>query len=344
MVGPETRRAVSSATCSGIHDSVHSPHGERSLAHGAMTLPLTVLIATYNRARVLERALDALGRQTTCDFGVVVVDDGSTDGTWEWLQARAAQGGSPRLRVTRQEHRGQGPARNLGLHQIDGGLLAFLGDDILVRPDWVAEHLAAHESAVTPCAVVGFTDWCRGELRVTPAMEMVNREGHQFGYGHMTPGAEVPFTCFYTSNLSLPRAVLGSSPFDESFTAYGWEDVELGYRLSRKGLRLLYYPAAAAEHLHPMDLTTLFERQRTVGRGVHTLLRLHPELTGSPHLSPSAPPGWFPLGKPVMPILLPLLTALDRLRIPLSVQVLHRVLICGYYLGQEEGRAEVAER
>jgi len=306
-----------------------------------MTVPLTVLIATHNRGAILERTLDALARQTTPDVRVVVVDDGSTDGTWEWLQARAATGGTPQLRVARQEHRGQGPARNLGLREVDGGLVAFLGDDILVRPQWAAEHLAAHDASPGPRGVVGFTDWCRGELRVTPAMEMVNREGHQFGYGHMTAGAEVPFTCFYTSNLSLPRALLGSSPFDESFTAYGWEDVELGYRLSREGLRLVYHPAAASEHLHTMDLTTLFERQRAVGRGVHTLLRLHPELAGSPHLSPPSPPGWFPLGRRVTPLLLPLLTALDRRGVPLTTRVLHRVLMCGYYLGQEEGAPSV---
>jgi glycosyltransferase involved in cell wall biosynthesis len=303
-----------------------------------MSLPLTVLIATHNRLAILERTLAALGRQTTLDFSVVVVDDGSTDGTWEWLLARAAQGGPPRLRAARQDHRGQGCARNLGLHEVDGGLVGFLGDDILVRPAWVAEHLAAHTDATEPCGVVGFTDWCRSEVRVTPALEMANREGHQFGYGHMTAGAEVPFTCFYTSNLTVPRAALGDNPFDGSFAAYGWEDVELGYRLYRQGLRLYYHPAAAAEHLHPMDLASLFERQRTVGRGVHSLLRLHPELAGSPHLSPARPPGWFPVGRRLVPMLLPVLTAVDNLGIPLTVRVLHRVLMVGFHLGQEEAR------
>ncbi len=303
-----------------------------------MPAPLSVVVATYNRRRILERTLDALADQTRRDFRIVVVDDGSSDGTGEWLEARAARSDEPRLSVVRQDNRGQGQARNRGLRLVDGGLVLFLGDDILAREDFVAEHLAAHEGADEARAVVGFTDWRRGEMRVTPLLEMVASEGHQFGYGHMTPEEEVPFTCFYTSNVSLPRQALGENPFEAAFEAYGWEDVELGYRLHRDGLKLFYHPAAAAEHLHPMNLKTIFDRQRTVGRGVHELLRLHPDLAGSPLLSPLEPPRWFPLGKHMIPPLVPLLSAVDAGRVPLSKKLLHRVLMCAYYLGQEEAK------
>ncbi len=297
---------------------------------------LSFVIATYSRRRILERTLDALDAQTCHDFQIVVVDDGSTDGTWDWLQDRAARSEEPKLRAIRQGNRGQGQARNNGLRLVDDGLVLFLGDDILAREDFVAEHLAAHDGATEPRAVVGFTDWRRSEMRITPLLEMVNREGHQFGYGHMAPGEEVPFTCFYTSNISLPRQVLGEDPFDPAFEAYGWEDVELGYRLQARGLKLFYHPAAVAEHLHPMTLKSIFERQRTVGRGIHKLLRLHPDLAGSPLLSPLEPPRWFPLGKHLIPPLVPFLSAVDAARVPLSKGLLHRVLMCAYYLGQEE--------
>ena len=300
-----------------------------------MAPTLTVVLATYNRRRILERTLDALDRQNHDDFQIVVVDDGSTDDTWPWLEARAAASTRPLLRALRQENQGQGQARNLALRHVESDLVLFIGDDILARPEFVAEHLAAHQQASEPRAVVGFTDWRRSEMNVTPALEMVNTEGHQFGYGHMTPEEEVPFTCFYTSNLSLPRQALRAEPFDLAFTHYGWEDVELGYRLSREGLRIFYHPAAAAEHLHPMDLASLFARQRLVGRGIHTLLRLHPDLADSPHLAPSEAPRWFPLGRVVIPPLVPWLSAADRRGWNLSIRLLHRVLICGYYLGRE---------
>ena len=179
-------------------------------------------------------------------------------------------------------------------------------------------------------------------MKVTPALEMVNVEGHQFGFAHMQPEREVPFTCFYTSNISLPRELLGDAPFDPEFAAYGWEDIELGYRLSGAGLKLVYHPAAAAEHLHPMTLADLFARQQLVGRGIRTLWELHPELASSPFLSPHEPPRWFGAGRRLIPSLVPLLSALDGAGVPLGKRVLHRVLICGYYLGQLEQLSETA--
>ncbi len=310
-----------------------------------MSSPLAVVVATYNRRPILERTLDALAGQTQRDFRTVVVDDGSSDDTWQFLQARTAGGNGPELTIDRQENRGQGQARNRALRRVGQGLVLFLGDDVIPHPSFVAEHRAGHgRGAGTsgPRAVVGFTDWCRAEVRVTPLLEMINTQGHQFGYAHMKPREEVPFTCFYTSNVSLPREVLGDDPFDPSFAAYGWEDVELGYRLSRRGLKLIYHPQATAEHLHPMDLETVFERQRTVGRGIHTLLRLHPELAGNPLLAPLAPPRWFALGKRLIPPLLPLLGAVDRRRVDLSTRLLHRVLQVAYYLGQEEAAPRAA--
>ena len=256
---------------------------------------LAVVIPTHNRRAILERTLDALDAQSQLDFRIVVVDDGSTDGTFEWLERRAERASGPRLVARRQENRGQGQARNRALREVDEELVLFLGDDIIPLPDFVAEHLVAHarpEARRAPTAVVGFTDWRRSEMKVTPALEMANVEGHQFGFAHMTAGEEVPFTCFYTSNLSLPRRLLGDEPFDAAFAAYGWEDIELGYRLSRGGLRLVYHPPAAAEHLHPMTLGDLFARQRLVGRGLRTLWKLHPELPATPLLSPGEPPRW----------------------------------------------------
>lgn len=214
--------------------------------------------------------------------------------------------------------------------------MIFIGDDVIPRPDFVEAHHAAHARRRRECAVVGFTDWCRSRMRVTPALEMAGREGHQFGYAHMRPGEEVPFTCFYTSNVSLPREVLDEEPFSATFTAYGWEDVELGYRLAEEGLAIFYEPTAAAEHLHPMTLTDLYRRQRNVGRSVGALFALHPELRTSPHLAPSQPPRWYGVARWAVEALLPAIDLLDRTGVGLPRGVLHRVLLTGFYAGMEE--------
>lgn len=157
---------------------------------------IAVVIPTYNRRAILERTLNALADQTRRDFHIVVVDDGSTDDTWEWLQARAK---------------------------------------------------TEKSAATSPSAVT-----------------------------------------------------------------------------------------AAAEHLHPMTLSDLFARQRLVGRNLRSLLSLHPELAGTPLLSPCEPPRWFAVGKRLIPPLVPLLSAADGAGLALGKRILNRVLMCAYYLGQEE--------
>ena len=105
---------------------------------------LAVVIPTYNRRAILERTLEALADQSQRDFRIVVVDDGSTDGTFAWLESRARTARQPQLSIVRQENRGQGQARNLGVRQVGEDLVLFLGDDVIPRREFVAEHLAAH--------------------------------------------------------------------------------------------------------------------------------------------------------------------------------------------------------
>lgn len=89
----------------------------------------SVIIPTYNRAAYLPQTLDSAWRQSFTDFEVVVVDDGSTDGTLEYLESLGN-----RLRFLRQANKGPGAARNLGAAQAQGTYLAFLDSDDLWFP------------------------------------------------------------------------------------------------------------------------------------------------------------------------------------------------------------------
>ena len=145
------------------------------------TLPkFSVVTCCYNQGRYLKDCIESVLNQQYPNFEHIVVDDGSTDDTWEWLEQRAAAAARPQLVVRRQENRGQGQARNRGVREVEEELVLFLGDDIIPRPDFVAEHRAAHArrrarpSSARPAAIVGFTDWRRSEMRVTPALAMAN--------------------------------------------------------------------------------------------------------------------------------------------------------------------------
>ncbi|MGE5236645.1 MAG: glycosyltransferase family 2 protein [Acidobacteriota bacterium] len=302
---------------------------------------VTVIIPTFNRWETLNRTLEALATQSYRALQLIVVDDGSTDGTWDRLQAWADSNRN-RLEVVtlRQANARQGQARNLGLAHARGDLVVFLGDDTIPAPRCIEEHVARHRELPPPCAVIGFTDWDREKMKVSPFLEFINREGAQFAFGLLQDGGDAPYTCFYTSNISIPRDALGDRPFDPAFTSYGWEDVELGYRLGRRGLRIVYHQAALARHFHPTAMAPFLARQRQVGRSVDALLALHPELAGDEFMPPQRPRTALLLAAPVMLALLPAWRAMDALGIALPGRIYRALLLAAYFRGRRDALRE----
>lgn len=298
---------------------------------------VSVVIPTFNRWPILEETLAALTRQTCPPDEVVVVDDGSTDGTFDRLQAWAEAHRELPTLVLRQANSGPGRARNLGVAHAAGDLVVFIGDDTIPEPDFLAEHVRAHGDRPDPVAVVGFTDWDRQRMRVTPLLELVNTEGHQFGYGLLGDGEEAPFTCFYTSNISVPRKVLGPEPFHPAFVEANWEDTELGYRLNLAGVAVVYHRAARARHFHPLDARAFVRRQRRVGRQVGTLLRLHPALANDPAMGLIGPLPGLGLARWLLPLAVPALGLADRLGVPVPRRIWRRVLRAAFQLGRADG-------
>ncbi|GHG67546.1 glycosyltransferase family A protein [Comamonas sp. JC664] len=115
-----------------------------------MTLRFSVIIPTYNRARLLEAALDSVFAQEEQDFEVLVVDDGSTDDTLETL-ARYGE----RVRVLQQRNAGPGAARNLGIQAARGEYVAFLDSDDLWFPWTLATYRRVLEEAPGTSVVLG---------------------------------------------------------------------------------------------------------------------------------------------------------------------------------------------
>jgi Predicted glycosyltransferases len=109
-------------------------------------------------------------------------------------------------------------------------------------------------------------------------MDYINDYGLQFGYKLIEHGAVVSYHFFYTSNLSLSRQLLTDHPFDTTFPAAAWEDIELAYRLDALGLKIHYNAHAVTRHYHPMTIDSFARRQYTVGKSGAIFYRKHPEL------------------------------------------------------------------
>ncbi len=218
---------------------------------------------TYQRRESLARLLEALEAQTypLDDFEVIVVDDGSTDGTREHLaSARPAY----RLRHFSQPNSGAGAARNLGVVHARGALIVFFDDDVLPDPGAIAAHVAAHRAA--PGTVV------IGPMlppRVWPRPAWIRWEEDKLleQYSAMIAGA---YVCtprqLFTANASLERRhFIQAGGFDPTFARA--EDVELGYRLRDRGSSFAFEPRAAVVHYPRRTFASWRRTPYQYGRG-----------------------------------------------------------------------------
>lgn len=231
-----------------------------------ISCPIGVVIPTYNRSEILLLCLQCLEKQTWTDFQVIVVDDGSTDDTPQAVK-QFQKSSALEIEYLRQENAGPARARNLAIASLRAPVCLMIGDDILASPDLVFRHLELHQRRPEMrIAGLGLTRWNESDQTVTEFMRWLDESGLQFAYGDLLRGERPNWKHFYTSNLSLKTRLLQTNPFDESFSRYGMEDLELGYRLEQKyGLEVAFLPAAAAGHLHPTDFRRTCERMVQVG-------------------------------------------------------------------------------
>lgn len=254
---------------------------------------VSVVIPTFNRLDQLQHVVSAVegqSRPTGVELELVVVDDGSSDGSWDWLERRAEHS---EMKALRQDNAGPARARNRGVEAAAGEIILFLGDDTVPQPGWLAFHLEEHRlfGDPGPLAVLGYTSFAPDID--SPFLRFINEYGAQFGYLLIEDPHEVPFNFFYTSNISLPRdELIRLGGFREDFPAAAWEDIEFAYRAVRGGLRIHYQPKARTEHRHCIRPRTFCSRQRTSGRSAAIFAQLHPELEEFLGVSPTIRSTW----------------------------------------------------
>ena len=239
----------------------------------------SIVIPTFNRLKELQTVISAVRSQVRppeTELEIVVVDDGSSDGTSDWLEA---QTGRSDFEAIRQENSGPAAARNRGVEAASGDLIFFLGDDTEPQPGWLGAHLEEHRlfGEPGPLAVLGYTSFSP-DIE-SPFLRFINEYGAQFGYLLIEDPRAVPFNFFYTSNISVPRSELVRlGGFREDFPAAAWEDIEFAYRAVGDGLKIHYQPQARTLHRHCIRPRTFCRRQRTSGRSAAIFAKLHPEL------------------------------------------------------------------
>lgn len=207
---------------------------------------LSVIIPTYNRAATLARCLAALGAQSCApeDFEIIVADDGSSDHSAEVVATWAAKLPCA-LRWLHQPNAGANRARNRAIGMARGELLLLINDDTIAVPQMLAEHLATHRQYPDDCVAV------LGRMTVSPDVPHSRLAPLHLdrAFVGLQGGAELDWRAFFTCNVSLKKTLLERGGLFEERIRYH-EDLELAWRLSAQGLRVVYRPQALGWHEH----------------------------------------------------------------------------------------------
>jgi GT2 family glycosyltransferase len=228
---------------------------------------LSVVIPTRRRWDKLRLTLAALANQTVQGFETIVVADGMD-------QAVPAL---PGVRLLQQEHSGPGVARNLGVAESRRGLILFIGDDMIPRPELVAAHLRRHSQRPGhEVAVLGRIVW-HAHVPRNRLHSWLDWSGALFDYRllELQADEDAGWSRFYSSNVSMKRGLFElAGGFDPDFF-FDYEDLDFGYRLGRQGMRLLYESGAVVEHLHPYDWDGVRRRYESRAEAEQLMMTKH---------------------------------------------------------------------
>jgi GT2 family glycosyltransferase len=235
-------------------------------------LHISVVVPTYNRIDTLRYVIPALVAQDLRPdaFEVIVADSRSNDGTAEYLAEIARS--SPNVRHLPGPYTGRAGARNAGIAAARAPIVLFTDADISASPDLLSRHLARHAKGAGR-AVIG----C--EIQVDSYDEYVRKSGNPAARDPLHPSTRkhLSWLYFMTGNCSVRRDDLERvGRFDEAFTGYGHEDLELGYRLQHAGIAIEYAAEAVNYHWHPVPFDEQQGRMELAGRSTVRFFRKHP--------------------------------------------------------------------
>lgn len=234
-------------------------------------MEVSIIIPTYNRKEILREALEFLFNQSYPkeNYEIVIVDDGSTDGTEKMINSL-----SPpcRLVYLHQDRKGPAIARNLGIKNARGKIIVFIDSDIFSSPDFINEHVKFHRrfGDVVVSGPTVRTD------KLKDVFSDIKRRKFRESLAWSGPS-------LITSNLSVKKEfLLKVGGFDGEFVGMGWHDWELGLRLKKLGLEVKRNVETIVYHYKRKrrlsDIPFLCEKRR--GQGINAVLyyKKHPSL------------------------------------------------------------------
>ena len=249
---------------------------DNPLLHGSADhLTLSVVVPTYHGGDLLRSTLGSLSGQQfpVSATEIIVVDDGSPDFDPSDLPALCDPFRINIIQFTANQ--GRAGARNAGIRAASGEIVIFLDDDMTLPGSFLDAHDQFHQQHANEVAI--------GNIRFGDSVEPseMTRYAESRGVQRYASGDSVPFKCFVTGNSSVERRhLLDVGLFDETFSEYGGEDLELGYRLHLHGLTFRFAGEAVSHHHRSRSFDEMCNLMYTYGsRSLVHVVNKHEELS-----------------------------------------------------------------
>lgn len=240
---------------------------------------LSIIIPTHNRARSLKPLLDSLQTASVAEgtsVEIIVVDNGSTDGTMNLLTEESATRRRYELKILAEPQPGKASALNAGLKNLDGDVVVIVDDDVAVHPTCLANHIEAYKR----------TDFAAVQGRVLPGKDPDGRPANlqrlrEYNIPHIDYGDEVREIRGLTgTNMSFKREVFEKVGFFDTRLGPGAsgfsEDTEYSIRIREAGFKIGYTPDAIVYHeLNPARYGRIYNRDVEYRKGVSRSIYRH---------------------------------------------------------------------
>lgn len=254
------------------------------------SLVCSVIVPVYNGEELIRRCLDALANQSVSSttYEILVVDDGSIDGTAQAVQAWSKGNPATNLRLVQQENAGPAAARNHGAKVAHAPLLLFTDGDCATAHNWVEAMCSSYME--TSGATLGGLPDVSADSEVdavigskgaylteqTDLVPLFVQAEYEDRYDRMSGLPQIDFIDTYSA--AYRRDVfLANEGFDSIFTTASVEDQELSFRLASKGYKLVFKPDACVYHIHDEDVREYWRRKYFIGYWKALLTKWHPE-------------------------------------------------------------------
>ncbi|HEX9059066.1 MAG TPA: glycosyltransferase family A protein [Clostridia bacterium] len=262
-------------------------------------MKFSIVIPTYNNKILLKNTLEALNNQTgycASDYEVIVVDDGSSDSTEEYIRGINRNYNLKYYYLERCENSCRSRTRNHGLKNAEGSIVAFIDSDIIVGSDYlhelnrcfsVNEDIFVLGNRLMLDESVSYEDVANGrifEKHHFDAEKYHMLEFRHFLYNVSSFNAKTimcPWIQTYSCNFAAPKKwldIIGG--FDENFKEWGMEDVEIGYSLYKHGVNMIINSKLEVLHqYHGPRNDLIIERKKVRGyeKNIDYFIEKHPE-------------------------------------------------------------------